>query len=262
MPGRARTIAGLALLLAVALASLADAELSARGDLFVKFSGGIEPTALPRRSLAPISVEVGGTVKTLSGAEPPALRRIVIALNRSGRLQTRGLPTCRREQLEASTSRTARQLCGGALVGEGTYVGDTTLPEQADFPSRGRILAFNARLNGKSAILAHVYGPEPVPTSRVIVFHLRHVAGTFGTVLVGQLPASVNRHGYLRRIRLRLHRTYAYRGRRLSYLSAACEAPAGFSAATFPFARTSMSFADGRTLGATLVRSCQVRSGS
>ena len=56
-------------------ASLAQAELTARGDLFVKFSGGIAPNALPRDARAPISVSVAGTVRTLSGERPPALRR-------------------------------------------------------------------------------------------------------------------------------------------------------------------------------------------
>ena len=43
-----------------------------------------------------------------------------------------------------------------------------------------------------------------------------------------------------------------------SYLSAACDAPAGFPGASFPFAHASMTFADGRTLASTLTRSCRV----
>ena len=50
-----------------------------------------------------------------------------------------------------------------------------------------------------------------------------------------------------------------YRGQRRSYLSATCDAPAGFPGATFPFAHASMTFADGRTLSSTLTRSCKVR---
>ncbi len=34
-------------------ASVAGAELTERGDLFVSFQGGIEPNALPRTRLAP-----------------------------------------------------------------------------------------------------------------------------------------------------------------------------------------------------------------
>lgn len=240
-------------------ASLAHAELIERGGLFVKFSGGIAPHALPREARAPIAVSVSGTVKTLSGERPPALRRIVIAINRGGHLETRGLPLCRQSQIEPSTTREALKRCGPALVGGGNYAAQVAFPEQSDFPSQGRILAFNARIDGQRAILAHIYGVEPVPITRIITFHIRESGGTFGTIMTGSLPASLNRYGYVKRLSLSLHRNYTYRGRPRSYLSAACEAPAGFPGATFPFARASMAFDDGRRLSSTLTRSCTVR---
>jgi hypothetical protein len=240
-------------------ASLAQAELTARGDLFVKFSGGIVPDALPRDSRAPISVEVVGRIRTLSGERPPALRAISIAINEGGRLDATGLPLCRQGQIEPSSSAEALARCGPALVGSGSYAADVAFPEQTAFPSSGRILAFNAVVDGRRAILAHIYDPEPVPITRIIVFHIREGAGTYGTTLTGFLPAAQNRWGYLKSLRLSLHREFVYRGQRHSYLSAACNAPAGFPGATFPFARASMRFADGRTLSSVLTRSCRVR---
>jgi hypothetical protein len=250
---------------AIAIASLATtvsvahAELIARGNLFVKFSGGIAPDALPRRAPAPISVSVAGTVKTLSGQRPPALRQISIAINRGGHIDTQGLPTCRRSQIEPSSTSEARAKCRSALVGEGSYRASVAFPEQESFPSQGRILAFNAVVGGHRAILAQVYGARPVSITRIIVFSIREKQGTYGTVLTGSLPPSINRYGYVKRISLSLHRNFTYRGRRHSYLSAACEAPAGFPGASFPFARASMRFEDGRTLASTLTRSCKVR---
>jgi hypothetical protein len=240
----------------------ADAELVERGDLFVKFAGGISPAALPRDSQAPISVRIDGTVRTLSGERPPALRFISIAINRGGRLDTRGLPTCRRSELEPATARQALAACGPALVGEGRYSAALALPEQSSFPLQGRVLAFNAVVEGQRAILAHVYGQDPVPNSRVFVFHIRRGHGTFGTILTASLPARLNRHGYLKKISLNLRREFVYRGRRHSYLSAACAAPAGFDSASFPFVRVGMTFADGRKLASTLIRSCRVKSGA
>src|SRR5689334_23904556 len=107
MRGRGKKLSALALLALVFLlvASLANAELVERGNLFVKFQGGIAPTNLPRDANAPISVRVDGTVRTLSGDRPPALRYISIAINRGGRIETKGLPVCRRSQIEAGTSR-------------------------------------------------------------------------------------------------------------------------------------------------------------
>ncbi len=253
----------LSLLLAAALllsiATSADAELVERGGLFVRFQGGLAPTALPRDSLAPISVSVDGTVKTLSGERPPALRRISIELNRGGVLDPRGLPVCRFEELRSTADKQALANCGDALVGRGSYLASTAFPEQLSFPSSGQILAFNAVVAGRPAILAHVYGTEPVAMTRLITFHIRHRRGAYGTVLTGALPPALNRYGYVKRISLRLHRRFVYRGEQRSYLAAACPAPAGFPGATFPFARAAMSFADGRTLTSTLTRSCRVR---
>jgi hypothetical protein len=261
--GSARKIGVLAIAMAAlaACASFAHAELTARGDLFVTFSGGIEPGALPRDARAPIAVQITGTVQTLSGERPPALRGISIAINQGGKLDTHGLPICRRQQIEPSSTEEALARCGPALVGGGSYDADVAFPEQSAFPSQGRVLAFNAVVGGKRAILAHVYGAEPIPITRIIVFHIKETSGTYGTVLTGFLPASTNRWGYLKRISLTLHRDFTYKGQRRSYLSAACSAPAGFPGATFPFAQASMTFADGRTLSSVLTRSCKVRGG-
>lgn len=241
------------------VAGVANAELVERGNLFVKFDGGIAPTALPRTAKAPIGVRVDGTVRVLSGERPPALRHISIAINRGGILDTRGLPTCRRSQIEPATSVQALEACAPALVGEGRYVGALALPEQDRFPLQGRVLAFNAVVDGQRAILAHVYGGDPVPNSRIIVFHIHQSHGTFGTVFSAALPARLNRSGYLKKISLNLRRNYVYGGVRHSYLSAACSAPSGFTSATFPFSKVSMTFADGRELSSTLIRTCRVQ---
>jgi hypothetical protein len=240
-------------------ATIAHAELSAHGDLFVTFKGGIFPNALPRKERAPITVEFGGTIKTLTGERPPALRGIVLSLNRGGHIDTHGLPTCRRGQIEPSTTRQAMRVCGAALVGDGYFTAKVAFPEQESFPSEGRVLAFNSIVDGQRAILAHVYGTKPAPASRVIVFLIAKQGGTFGTTLSGSLPPALNQNGYLKSISLYLHREFLYRGRRHSYLSANCSAPAGFPGAVFPFARASMAFEDGRTLATVITRSCKVK---
>jgi hypothetical protein len=257
-PGARTAVLTVAIALFGASAPAANAELTERGDLFVRFKGGIDPNALPRTRLAPISVNVAGTVKTLSGRRPPALRVIKIELNRGGELNPHGLPVCRYNDLRAASPRQVLAACRGALVGGGAYLAKTAFPEQATFPSQGRILAFNGIYKGRAAILAHIYGGNPVPITRVIVFRIHRTPGTFGTVITGELSESVNHYGYVVGIYLRLFRRYVFNGQQRSYLSAACAAPAGFPSAVFPFARASMTFADGRRLSSTLTRSCKV----
>lgn len=252
----------LALLIAAAAfaAPLARAELSEKGDLFVHFQGGIDPVVLPRTHRVPIAVTVQGTVKTFSGQQPPALRKIEIELNRNGRLETRGLPTCGYRRLVASSPAGALANCRDALVGEGAYKAKSAFPEQEAFPSRGHVLAFNARYRGRPAILAHIYGIHPAPATRLLVFYIHHSKGAYGTAITGELPPALNRYGYAQAFAFGFFRRYVYRGKARSYLSAACPAPLGFSRAIFPFARVTAAFEDGRTLSSTLVRSCRVRS--
>jgi hypothetical protein len=247
-----------ALVLSIA-APTAQAELTEKGDLFVRFDGGIAPNALPRTHRAPISINVAGTVKTLSGKRPPALRQIRIELNRGGKLDPSGLPICRYAQLVAATPARALAECGDSLVGGGAFAAETAFPEQPTFGSRGQILAFNGVYEGHSAIIAHVYAREPVTIIRLIVFHIHRLdSGPFGTVLTGNLPDAVNHYGYVVGIYLRLFRRFRVEGEQRSYMSAACAAPPGFPGAVFPFARAAMTFEDGRKLSSTLTRSCRV----
>ncbi len=260
MTGQAKRIGAVAIAAIFLFAvSLANAELVERGNLFVKFEGGIAPTKLPRQANAPISVRVDGTVRTLSGEQPPALRFISIAINRGGRIETKGLPVCERSSVDAASSAQALEACGPALVGEGRYLAGVAFPEQDAFPLSGKVLAFNAKVDGQRAILAHVYGANPFPNSRTFVFRIRKTQGTFGTLLSAALPAELNRNGYLKRIVLNLHRDYVYRGRERSYLSASCGAPQGATIGIFPFVRVGMTFSDDRKLASTLIRTCTVR---
>jgi hypothetical protein len=246
-------------LLTAVFATTAFGELAQKGGLFVRFDGGIAPNALPRVTPAPIAVRIEGTVKAPRGQRPPGLRRIRIALNREGRLSTRGLPVCRRNRITAATPTQALARCGAALVGSGGIVARTSFEDQKPYLLRGDMLFFNAVVRGRPALLGHLYQSFPAPITRIIDFSIRRKGGAFGTVIAGTLPQSVNRNGYLRSIFLQLQRTYAFRGKRRSYISARCAAPPGFPGAVFPFAHASMTFDDGRSLASTLIRSCRVK---
>jgi hypothetical protein len=248
-----------ALLVTGVLATPASAELTQKGNLFVRFDGGISPSSLPRNALAPIGVGIEGRIRAPKGQEPPSLRHIRIALNRGGVLDSVGLPRCRRAQIDSAPTAEALAACGDSLVGTGGITARTSFPDQPSYLLRGEILLFNGRAGGREAIFGHLYQRDPVPITRVIVFKVRRAGGTFGTVIDAEIPPGINRNGHLRSIYLQLQRTYVYRGRQRSYLSASCSAPPDVPVASFPFARASMRFADGRTLSSTLVRTCRAR---
>jgi hypothetical protein len=247
------------LLLLAAVAAVAQGETVQKGHLRVAFSGEFSPHALPRRGAAPIAVAIGGRISTTDGRPPPQLRRITIEINRSGHLGAVGLPSCDLDDIQPSTNQGALASCRDSLVGSGNFTANVELPQQAPFPSRGKVLAFAGRERGKPVILAHVYGTEPVPTSYTLPFEIGRSAGTFGTVLTASLPQVTSDWGFVTGLDLRLNRRFSYRGSGRSYLSAGCPAPPGFPGATFPLARASFAFAGGMTLASVLNRACKAK---
>lgn len=250
-------VLGAAALLLVAGA--AQGEQVCEGKLCVVFHGGISPVRLPRHGTAPVTVLMGGKVRTTDKSTPPKLERIILDINRHGHLQTKGLPKCPLGKLNSISSKGARKACGDALVGHGNVTSRITLPGQGTFASNGPLLAFNGRYHGHTAIFAQVATGAPLPLTYVIVFEVKKGHGEFGTSLVGTLPPIASEYGYISSFDLALSRRYAYRGQTLSYASAGCAAAPGFTEATFSFAKASYIFADGTTLTSVLSRQCKVR---
>lgn len=246
-------------LLAVALAFSARAEVVQHRDIRVTFTGELRPSALPRHGSAPVTVSVGAKIASSGGVKPPQLRRMAIAINANGHLDPSGLPRCRVEQIQPATTEGALEACRASLVGRGSFSARVLLPEQAPFPSAGEVYAFNGTYQGRPAILAHVYGTQPAPTSYTLPFQITHTRGTFGTLLSASLPQVTSEWGYITGLSLTLGRTFSTQGRRRSYLSASCPAPNGFPGATFPLAKASFGFAGGVKLDSTLNRSCKAR---
>jgi hypothetical protein len=254
-----RTLFACFLLVLVGLCAFAvagSAESVQHGHLRVRFNGKLSPSVLPRYGARAVAVSIGGRVRTTDGSEPPQLRRIELAINRHGHFETSGLPTCRLEQIQPSTNEQALAACRHAKVGEGLFFANVAIPGQAPFPSRGRLIAFNGVEDGRRVIFAHVYGDEPVPTSYTLPFFIERAKGTFSTKLSAALPHVTGKAGFITGIQLNLHRTYRFRGKRRSYLSAGCPAPKGINLAPFKLARATFVFA-GRSLSSVLTRSCR-----
>jgi hypothetical protein len=242
-------------LLLIGTAALARAETIQRGGVRIALDGAITPKRLPRVRTAPIRVTVETTIGSTDAERPPQLKKISLAINRYGHLDPTGLPVCEVSDIQPSTTAKALEACPGSKVGEGRFAATVALSKQVTFPSQGKMVAFNGTYRGKPAILAHVYGTDPLPTSFTLPFLIGHGRGAFGTTLTATLPAAAG--SSVTGLDLTLGRTFTYRGHRHSYASASCPAPKGFSGATFPFARVSYAFVGGRHLSSTLVRSCR-----
>lgn len=241
------------------LSAAAQAEQVKKGSLIASFQGGISPVKLPRSEAVPVSVQMGGKIKTTDRSAPPKLEQIILAINAKGKIQTRGLAQCSQSKLNAVTAATAERVCGGALIGHGNVTSRVSLPGQGAFASNGSLLAFNGSVKGRPAVLAQVESGPPLPLTYIIIFEVRKTKGTFGTELIGTLPEIASEYGYISAFSVSLGRRYTFHGQKLSYATASCPAPAGFPGVSFTFAKVSYVFEGATTLSSTLVRNCKVR---
>ncbi len=251
--------AALALALLTA-AAVARGELTQRGNLRVTFDGKVLPRILPRDRPAPISVRIEGAVGTVDGSRPPALREISVAVNRAGKVFVAGLPACAAPELQQTSTEAALAACRPALVGHGSFAANVDFPGAPQIPAHGKVLAFNSTAGGHPQMLLHLYGSSPVRATFVLPFRISHRSqGKFGAVFATRIPNIASDLGYVTNLDLTLGRRYLYAGKRRSFLSASCAAPAGFPGAVFQLAKATFKFDDGRSLATGITRDCRVR---
>jgi DNA-binding beta-propeller fold protein YncE len=231
-----------------------------KGNLRVAMDASLAPKKLPRETDAPVHFSVSANVSSADGSIPPQLRGITVKINRNGTIDPTALPVCEMEDVQPSTTQGALAACRDSFVGEGKLLAKVLLTQQSPFPSSGRIVAFNGVWKGRPAILAHVYGTKPVPTSFTMPFVISKLSkGTYGTQLHATLPHFSGKWGYITGISLNLGATSNSHGHKRSYISAACRAPKGFGKASFSLTEAKLAFQGHGPVTQTLQRSCGVR---
>jgi DNA-binding beta-propeller fold protein YncE len=233
-------------------------EVVQHGNVRVALQAKLTPKKLPREGSAPVHFSVSARIASSDGSVPPQLRSIEVAINRNGHIHPGALPVCQIDEIQPASTKGALEACRGSLVGEGSFSAKVLLTQQSPFPSAGEVIAFNGSWRGHPAILAHIFGTQPVPTSYTLPFVIgRAGKGPYGTALKASLPQFTSKWGYMTGISLYLGRTVGRGG----YLTAGCPAPKGFGGASFSLARAKLAFTAGhpRSVQQTLTRSCGVR---
>jgi hypothetical protein len=251
----------LAVTVLVAMAAgLARAAVVQSGDLRVSVSTRLSPYRLPRTGTAPIDAHIAGHVASVDGGVPPQLVSMDILVNRHGRFDPAGLPSCTLAQIQPATNEHALRECGDALVGSGHFWATVVFAENRPYHTTGRLMIFAGRDGPRPVVFAHIYTTQPFPSSFVVTFAVRRIhRGPWGTELSASLPKALGDWGFVDRIKLNLGRTFHLAGgRERGYLEAGCPAPAGADTVVFPLARASLAFADGEDLAATITRPCGV----
>jgi hypothetical protein len=245
------TIALTALLAALTAASLAPAETVRLGNLVISIDGGISPSKLPKRTPAPITLKVSGSVTSADGSHPPALKTLALQFDKHGHIDTAGLPTCTTGKLQSTLTAQAKRACGDALIGTGRAGAEIAFPEQAPFNASGPLLIFNGKPKGnKPVLIFHVHANVPAPTTFVTSGVISGAAGKYGTSTLIQIPTIVGGQGSLTSFKATIpKRTWTYKGKKHALLSASC--PSGNLYAHGDFA-----FADGTKISGDVARPC------
>jgi hypothetical protein len=248
-----RLLAGIC---AVALvgAVAAEAIVLRVGNIVISGDGGFKPTKLPKRKNAPIKLYGHAKFKTTDGTRPSPLRRLVLEFDKHGAVETRGLPKCSKGRLVATTTKQARRLCPGAIIGKGFGTAVVELPEQRPIKVSSPLTLFNGpRIHGNPSVLGHAHIDYPGPTTYVVPIEIQKIhRGRYGFKTVADFPRIVNDYGSPLYGRLKIGREWKFKGKKLSYANAHC-------ADGRLQAKAEFSFKNGDSVQGTVFKPCKVR---
>jgi len=191
------------------------------GKLEATLGGTVSPSKLPKGQLAPVKTNITGKIETTDDSHPPALREVVVDIDKDAAIDSTGLPVCKAAQLEAQNTPNAKKVCGAAIVGTGLAHAEIAFPEQPPITVTSPITVFNGGTSGgKTKLLIHTFITVPVPAA--IVTQVVVSKKGAGLRSVARIPVIVGGSGSVLDFKFKLGRNYTYKGRKRSLLSAKC----------------------------------------
>jgi hypothetical protein len=212
---------------AVGIASAAGGEGPVRvkvGEMELIADGGFSPTVLSKTKQTPIGITASGEVRMLDGSHPPAVREIIIEADKNGESHTKGIPTCKSSQLQATDTAAALRACKSALIGEGTAVAQVAFAEQKPIDVSSKLLLFNGgERNGVETWYAHAYFANPISGAIVTTATISKIHhGRFGTLGVIKIPQIAGGAGSGLSFELEIFKDVKVGGKTYNPISAKC----------------------------------------
>jgi len=245
------TAIGMGFALILAASALAQPETVRVGNLFLRDNGGITPTKLPKHKQAPISAKLNARIGAVDGSHPPAITSVLADFDKNIHVNAKGLPVCKEVQLVARSTGDVKKACPDAIIGTGEAEVEVAFPEQAPIDAKGPITVFNGGVHaGTTLLLIHTYVDVPAPTAVVATVKLTSIhRGHYGLHADARIPAIAGGAGSVTRFKLTIGRSFTYKGKKESYLTASC--PTGLY-----YAEGKVRFSDGTLLKVTHVLPC------
>lgn len=221
------------------------------GNLKFKAGGSFSPKALPKSTLAPITLTAEGKISTLNGEHPPALKEALVETDKNGSIQVKGFPTCKSGQLQSQDTSHAEAICKDAIIGKGTTNVEIAFPESKVVPVSSKLLVFNGgEAGGVVTLYIHAYITVPVPAAIVTTVKIKKIHnGRYGLLSTATIPKIAGGSGSVTSFSLKIGKNYTYKGKKVSILSAKC--PDGKLQA-----HATAVFSDGTRASTEFVRPC------
>ncbi|HEX4306919.1 MAG TPA: hypothetical protein VHZ54_12850 [Solirubrobacterales bacterium] len=195
------------------------------GNLELTAGGGFSPKALSKTKQTPIEFFAEGEVKNADGTHPPAVREVIVEADKAGEVHTKGIPTCKSGQLQATETAAAKKACGTALIGEGEATAQVAFAEQKPINVTTHILVFNGgESGGKTTLYIHAYFSNPISGAIVTTVTIKkHPHGRFGTLAVAKIPQITGGSGSIIKFNLKIFKTVKVKGKTYNPISSKCE---------------------------------------
>lgn len=212
-----------ALCVAFAAVAAAKTKVTLTGEgLVATFGGNVSPSKLPKKGTAPVGLALEGSMKRADGTHIQPLETVTLEFDKAGKLETKGLASCTVAKLTATTTDTAKKVCGSALIGTGNVKADIVFPEQPPLHASGPLLVFNGSKGAKQELILHVYAHVPAATTFVVPVKIGKAHGKFGTKASLTVPKIVSGQGSVTAFKTKIKKIYKSGGKKLSVLNAGC----------------------------------------
>ena len=221
------------------------------GNLEFTFNGGFSPSVLPKKTLAPISLSASGSIKTVDGKHPPALKEALVETDKNGAVNVTGLPTCTSGKLQSQDTKHAEAICKSSIIGSGTTTVGIEFAEQPEIDAKSKLLVFNGGTKGGvTTFYIHAYLTVPTPAAVVTTLKIKKIHhGRYGMLTTATIPKIAGGSGSVKSFSLTINKKYTYKGKKVSVLTAKC--PDGKLQA-----HATAKFSDGTSASAEIIRTC------
>jgi hypothetical protein len=219
--------------------------------------GSVSPKDLPKRSMAPVALQIRGEVSAGEGENPPALHMATVDIDRNVAIEAKGLPVCSFRQLSKSDAATARRLCGSSLVGTGVaHIGSSQVAR-----TRAALGFFNAgHSHGVTTLLVQATLGSQNSAPIVTAIKIRKAAqGRYGWQAVVKVPPILEGDGVVLDFAFKVNRRFEASGQQRSYVVARCLDGRLQSRVEAVFAKQAGAAMHNTTrMSGTLTRSCTI----